>query len=312
MQPHLLTTLPRLEKLDVIMSLVRSLVVSYFGVNLEAGLLAKVPTTPLARSKHMIPLLNSNSAEAKCMRIAASMNVVAEALEKHIFQSTYLLPDNGLCQILLDLAEQDADREAHLRAVLLPVRPQDEVVKQRIDSCVKEVENLIGPMISPSEKRNFKRALREACTQICNDWAAFQRLRHRIEVSFNPFDAEERYLLLAYLQEDIRQAQQSSGSSVNATDGKNVEKKGIHSIDQSLVGPVIWPTFRWMTPDGPKTIQNCVVLSLDQVSRARSEHGPHRDKRTANRKENASATSSERNNGEKSFLSGKSAKLNGS
>jgi hypothetical protein len=282
------------------------LVVSYLSVDLNPEDLVKVSNTRNIR--HVIPLLNSNSSDAKYMRIAASLQTAAEAFARHIFQPTYLLEDNSLCQILSDLAQRDPVRESHIRAVLLPIPAQRESVNQRIRRCTEEINFFLGPMILINEREEFSHALKKACEQVCGDWARLQNLRGRVEVSFHPDDADKWTLLSSCIQEDVRKVKKLSESGSTSSDGQNGAKRGgFPSVELEQVEQVIWPSFIFRTADGHMTVQNCVVLSCDQLARARSEQGTHREKRRNSRMESVSMANNDGNKGEKSFLSGNSA-----
>ncbi|KAK9413730.1 putative Dynein associated protein domain-containing protein [Seiridium unicorne] len=290
--------------LDGIASSMRILIVSYVSVELKPEALAAICNG--RHNRLAIPLLGSNTHDARHMRIAVALNVAAEALEKYIFQATYLLEGNGFCRILADLAEDDPVREAHIRAVLLPVKVQRRFVKQRIQQCVEEIESFLDPMVLENEKAGFSAALNETCTQICKDWAGLQALKGRIEVRFDPDDADRWNLLSGFIEEDLRKMQQSSGSGTSSSEGQDKAKKGLQSVDFDQVAHVVWPTFIWRTAAGRNILQNCVVISLDQVARARSEQGSHRGKRMAHR-ESVSAANGEGSKKGKSFLPGSSA-----
>ncbi|KAK9780704.1 putative Dynein associated protein domain-containing protein [Seiridium cardinale] len=290
--------------LDGITSSMRVLIVSYVSVELKPEALAAICNG--RHNRLAIPFLSSNTHDAKHMRIAVALTVAAEALEKHIFQATYLLEGNGFCKILSDLAEDDPVREAHIRAVLLPVKVQRRFVKQRIQQCVEEIESFLDPMILENEKAGFSAALSETCTRICKDWAGLQALKGRIEVRFDPDDADRWNLLSGFIEEDLRKMQRSSGSGTSSSEGQDKAKKGLQSVDFDQVAHVVWPTFVWRTAGGQNILQNCVVISLDQVARARSEQGSRREKRMAHR-ESISAANGDGSKKGKSFLPGSSA-----
>ncbi|KAH8200928.1 hypothetical protein TruAng_004937 [Truncatella angustata] len=248
--------------LEGILLSVCQFVLSYVNVELESGVLATIPVASTGRSSHSIPLLNSNSKQAKFMRVAASIYDIARSFEKHIFQSSYLLEHNGLCQILSDLASDDPDREAHIRAVLMPVQPKQDIIDKRID-----------------------------------------RLQDRIKISFNVDDSDELNQLSTYFQIENRQARQTDGTSISSADSTRTAKKGSRMVEFENFGVIIWPSFIW---DEDEIIQNCAVLSSDQIKRAREEQGIFRDKRLA-RRESDNVTAGKRSKKDGNFLSGDSA-----
>ncbi|KAH6645482.1 hypothetical protein BKA67DRAFT_113482 [Truncatella angustata] len=289
--------------LEGILLSVCQFVLSYVNVELESGVLATIPVASTGRSSHSIPLLNSNSKQAKFMRVAASIYDIARSFEKHIFQSSYLLEHNGLCQILSDLASDDPDREAHIRAVLMPVQPKQDIIDKRIDRCVHDIIRLIDFMILPSSLHDFRIALRTLCTQTCESWTRLQRLQDRIKISFNVDDSDELNQLSTYFQIENRQARQTDGTSISSADSTRTAKKGSRMVEFENFGVIIWPSFIW---DEDEIIQNCAVLSSDQIKRAREEQGIFRDKRLA-RRESDNVTAGKRSKKDGNFLSGDSA-----
>lgn len=282
------------------------MVVTYLNVDLEDGALTRISNAK--NTKHSIPCLNSNTSEAKCMRIAAALRTAADALERYIFQPTYLLENNDLCEILSDLAEEDPSREAHIRAVLQPIQPSSDSVTNRIRKCVEEIDVCIRPMVLDGKQREFRVALSEACEQVHRDWARLQKHKGRIEVSFDANSAEKWNLLTGYILKDLRKAPSSGDSSVNSNDGQTANRRSLWSVDFNQTGYVVWPTFIFEVADEQWTTP-CVVLSLEQIARARDEQNSHRGKRKNSRRESTSMSSSEGAKVDGSFLSEQSPKM---
>ena len=88
-----------------------------------------------------LPLLPSNSPDAKRMRVAACIGALGSMLAGLIFVPVYMDPDMGeIRNLLTDIYMTDHTREQHLRGVLLSVHPdvqQDSVNTARSPS-VKE------------------------------------------------------------------------------------------------------------------------------------------------------------------------------
>jgi hypothetical protein len=281
-----------------------TLLVTYLNTELSAEALA--PIVKAVNKLSPFPMLNSNSSDAKHMRIAAAMFVAARALEEHIFQATYLLENNSFCHILSQIAEIDPVREAHVRAVLLPVEPQEGLIQKRIHLCVEEIKLFVYPMVANSQKEDFTDALQHTCEQICMHWTGLQKVEGRIVLDLEePFDEEPCLLLSSFIREDLNKSRRPNSPNARSSNGQSTPKREPQSVDYEQIGPVVWPAFVWKVP-GQETIclQNCVVLSADQVENARSEQERfQREKRLA-RRESTSSGKPTGNKGGKAFLSG--------
>ncbi|ETS78996.1 hypothetical protein PFICI_08849 [Pestalotiopsis fici W106-1] len=301
-----------IRTLETIMSSICTLLITFVHTELSTDALSRVCklANKFTNKFPNIPMLNSNSPDARHMRLAAAMFLAARALEEHIFQATYLLEGNILCQLLSDMAETDPVREAHVRAVLLPVDPPDDLIQIRIQQCVRQIESTVGLMVAESRKEEFSSALGQACEQICQYWMGLQRVEGSLEVNFNLHDSldEDNYMLLShFIPDDLEKVQRPGDPSTRSSNGQNAAKKGPQSVSYEQAGPVVWPAFIWKSPDRRRAVslQNCIVLSIGQVDSARERS--HREWRQA-RRESTSSTKPDDSKAGKDFLSGSSAK----
>ncbi|KAF2995913.1 hypothetical protein E8E14_002031 [Neopestalotiopsis sp. 37M] len=282
--------------LKAITSHMCTLLVPYLNTELSAEAFASV--SKAAKALSIGPMLNSNSSDAKYMRIALAMLVAAQALEEHIFQATYLLEDNSLCQILSQMAENDPVREAHVRALLLPIEPQNGLIQERLDRCVKQIKSVVSVMVADSQKEKFSEDLKHTCAQICTQWTDLQKLKGRITLELEePFEEDPCMLLSSFIRGDLNRSQRANGQST--------PKKEPQSVDYEHAELIVWPAFLLEVP-GQKDVrlQNCVVLSADQVENAKSEHQRmYREKRLA-RRESTSSSKPTGNKGGRTFLPG--------
>ncbi|KAF7523377.1 hypothetical protein G7054_g11789 [Neopestalotiopsis clavispora] len=290
--------------LKAITSRMCTLLVTYVNTELSAEAFTSVSKAGKALS--IGPMLNSNSSDAKYMRIALAMLVAAQALEEHIFQVTYLLKDNSLCQVLSQMAENDPVREAHVRAVLLPVEPQDGLIQERLERCVKQIKSVVSVMVADSQKEKFSKDLEHTCAHICTQWTDLQKLKGRITLELEePFEEEPCMLLSSFIRGDLNRSQRANDSGTRSSNGQSTPKKELQSVDYEHAELIVWPAFLLKVPGQEDVcLQNCVVLSADQIENAKSEHQRmYREKRLA-RRESTSSSKPTGNKGGRTFLPG--------
>lgn len=234
------------------------------------------------------------------------MLVAAQALEEHIFQVTYLLEENSLCHILSQMAENDPVREELVRAVLLPVEPQGRLVQERLERCKKQIKSIVNLMVADSQKDKFSKDLDHTCEQICTQWTDLQKLKGRITLDLEePFEEESCMLLSSFIRGDLNRSQRANDSGTRSSNGQSTPKKEPQSVDYEHAELIVWPAFILKVPGQEDVcLQNCVVLSADQIENAKSEHQRmYREKRLA-RRESTSSSKPTGNKGGRTFLPG--------
>jgi hypothetical protein len=89
-----------------------------------------------------IPIPQSNTVDAKNMRVAAILAILARSVDRNIFQPTYHLDFNsGLRELFVQQAAKNSKRESCCRAFLLPMFPQ---YQERVVSTAE-------PLVLPSK-----------------------------------------------------------------------------------------------------------------------------------------------------------------
>lgn len=169
----------------------------FFGNDLDETVFADHGRWAVMRKKQPIPMPLSNSPAAKQMRVAAVLGICAQLLSKHIFQPTYLLNDNSLSNLIVEISEVDPDTELYLRSVLLPIHPnkQEKNAKARIGHVVASVVQYAGPMLSEESEEEFRVSLTNICKTICEKWMDFQKLEAQVESTFEAGDEDDWSLL---------------------------------------------------------------------------------------------------------------------
>ena len=97
-----------------------------------------------------LPLIRSNTPDAKRMRIAACVGALGSMLAGIIFVPVYLEPDMGdVKSLLTDLYMTDKPREQHLRSVLLStsVDTQVDIRRDRVRQIAETIWFTFGRLI---------------------------------------------------------------------------------------------------------------------------------------------------------------------
>lgn len=133
------------------------------------------------------------------MRISAVLAVLSRALHRHIFRPAYLPLDEApaesaagaetpLVAFLRLLEDEDPAREAHMRATLLAMLPeqQRELGLRRVQTVVREVSWLVQHLLSAVQFAEFVSGLEAACALAREQWMRIQGAVIKIEPYFGP------------------------------------------------------------------------------------------------------------------------------
>lgn len=134
---------------------------------------------------HHVPLPQTNSVHAKQMRIAVVLAHLARAVDKYLFDPTYILgAESGLREVFLDQAVRDYKRESFCRAILLSMPLDEQDIEDRIESVVEEVVPPVEDLLSDAAEQ-FGADVAEFAMKAYQVWRIMQRTTKRFEPKFN-------------------------------------------------------------------------------------------------------------------------------
>ncbi|KAK1991920.1 hypothetical protein LX36DRAFT_324158 [Colletotrichum falcatum] len=290
-----------------------SLARSYFGADFANDVLSDSSRWKEIRGHPVvvraIPVPSTNSPAAKRMRVAASLAILAAALREHVFQPTYLLGDNELARLMNDLSDEDFEREAHLRSVLLRLCPSmhDVHALERAQKARNDLLSCVGPLLPESRRDGFASALDRICRDAGRCWEGVQRLADRVdpEMSFEAFPEKDAWKLMTFPGMEGPQQQPPSKTQGSASSGG--KKNGVkakaeaeaaaasskpsnpEAVEDVVAG--VWPAFVLTDEnEGQETLHEGLVLRGSQVEEAKAEEssgfrtGARRAMRTSSRR----------------------------
>lgn len=139
--------------------------------------------------RHQVPLPPSNSEEAKQMRLAVILAILAREIDKHIFQPTYILSeDSWIREVLANLALKNAKKESFCRSLLLSIEPesQTKLLEGRIQAVVRNVAVYFLGLLSDAQYQEFHRSLEKVTRRAADIWIKIQRAQAKYEPDFEP------------------------------------------------------------------------------------------------------------------------------
>ncbi|CAI7566855.1 unnamed protein product [Penicillium glandicola] len=142
-------------------------------------------------AQNNIPLVPSNSLEAKGIRLAMTMAVLSRELCKHIFQPNYLLPDDSEIQrVLSRLAENNTEKESFCRRVLLSVDHNAEERNRqiRIQTVIRNVSAYLWALLSETQHDSIRISIEKIVQKAAAFWLPVQCAQQRYETDFELFD----------------------------------------------------------------------------------------------------------------------------
>lgn len=142
------------------------------------------------------PLPPSNSQEAKNMRSAATLAVLARSINTHLFSSTYLLSnDTDMRRVLLLEAESDDEKEMLSRALLLSIQKSEQTqnAEERVSAVMNEVINVVQKLAPASVTEKLGSRLMPVVERTMRTWWRIQRCKSKLEadIDYNSIDGWE-------------------------------------------------------------------------------------------------------------------------
>lgn len=255
-----------------------NLAVKYFAEDLNSTVLSSLTAQrrlSIGNGSSLVPILASNSPTAKKMRVAAVIATIAASLEQHIFHPNYLVPDGDqMSEYVLDLAERDAEVQAHCRGILLNTMPkmQAKSAQERLRNTSEMVSGRVANWLPEPRKTSFHADLQEVCRSVFSRWSDLQRVEHVIYASFDLTDAED-WVMIPYPSVTKKPAETKNKQKVvtgktkpgnNKTDNPKAgntksggpSQKQAEVVDEdiadddiaNIVVP-IWPCFKFVNGD---------------------------------------------------------------
>jgi hypothetical protein len=220
--------------------------------------------------KNIVPLSPTNTANAKDMRRAALLTICAVALEEHVLQSSHLLrpdkqptqPDqpkqpnqlNQLSQILDEIEEDEPEREAFIRSVLLPVQAKrltadPELQYACVELALDAVLECVSPLLTPEKKTVFEAALGKIFVEACELWRHVQGLENKIVpvMEVHDDDIEDWILVPAKNESPAKKSSQTPNGIVR--NGGEVPKAAKQpqankiKVSKEDIEVLLWPAF---------------------------------------------------------------------
>ena len=252
--------------------LVYDLVVEFFGQDLENSAFQDQANWETLRNhdllKRIVPLPLSNTTAAKEMRVAALLGICAEAISRHVFQSTYLLDGNQLHELIDAIQSYDWHQGNYLRSVLLRSLPKEQKNNSlaRTKRLVAEVLELTKPILSVKRQLLFGDSLLKVCRNITEQWMQFQELEAAIEPEFELNDDADDWKLFLLGHIPTRAVNDNVKHSLDPD-----PKKANAKLDMTQTNFVLWPAFFISEAGELELLQPGFALGEEQMKPAKIE-----------------------------------------
>jgi hypothetical protein len=238
-----------------------------------------------------IPFPPTNSPNATSARRAAVLCICTWALELHIFQSSHLVDkSNQLSDILDELADDDPEREAYTRSILLRLqhdRLQDSSYA-RVDIAVDAVSKCTRTMIPDTSKQaTFDASLKNIFMTACKLWREVQGMKPKMAASTYESDTEDWELVPLRRQPSGKKSDQvpNGNARVNG-DNSSKSKKPNAPKPGEIPNPimiVLWPAFQITENKQTKTFMKGYAVTESELTATRDELSKAQEVRRANR-----------------------------
>ncbi|CAM1510721.1 Fc.00g010560.m01.CDS01 [Cosmosporella sp. VM-42] len=269
------------KQLNDIFEAIYTLVDDCLGGSLEEAVLTNSSNWNKIRRHEsvddIIPLPLTNSAMAKQMRIAAILAICANALSRHVFQSTYILKtSNELSNLMTELSEVGREQELFLRSVLLSVWSDKQRENGRIwaDQAVTDVVSNVKSILPKARLEDFASSLKNIYRNACDTWLHLQQLDGKVESVMYMSEEAGWVALFSALPVNKVQGQKSNGDRPADGDSEQpVQAQPLSKGDGKDAVAIIWPAFLFRTiKDGSvRILRDGLVLQEEQIRAGRDE-----------------------------------------
>jgi hypothetical protein len=172
------------------------------------------------------PLPQSNSAIAKELRIVKVLAILAELIDKYMFQPTYLLPEvSQFKELLYIIAMKEPETERFLRGIMLAVLEDEQksAEEQLVIDATKELMRDYGveDIISPESFTEFEQRLKELLTDAQEAWRAIQYSTHIFATEFDYAQMPAHEWQLFRFRTESTTERDDTSSSVSTADPEN-------------------------------------------------------------------------------------------
>lgn len=228
-----------------------------------------------------LPILPSNTAPAKSMRVAAGLLILGSFLREAIFRPMYCVADRALDQVLSDLEAQDPLHEACARAMLLKIHPEEQI-RRRANSMrvgMKDIQNTLIGIIPTKQHKEFDEGLATIVAKASEHWKLAQTIQEKVGVSFKVEDPDEWELLPAMSTSPESSSKSGGSAEQKSTDRQRKQQPAAALTEKSLAKPV-WPAVLAPGSEGSMDLL-CpgIGISREDVDAAKEENSARTNRR---------------------------------
>lgn len=238
-----------------------------------------------------IPFPPTNSANAKSTRRAAVLCICTWALELHIFQSSHLVDkSNQLSEILDELADDEPERAAYTRSILL--RLQHDRLRDssyaRADIAVEAVSKCTKIMIPDTSKQaTFDASLKNIFMAACKLWREVQGMKPKMAASTYESETEDWELVPLRRQPNGKKSDQLPNGNVRVNGDTGSKSKKPNAPKPGAVPDpimiVLWPAFQITENKHTETFMKGYAVTESELTATRDELSKAQEARRANR-----------------------------
>ncbi|KAJ5885203.1 hypothetical protein N7495_009713 [Penicillium taxi] len=138
-----------------------------------------------------IPLVPSNSPQAKGIRVAMTLAILSREICKQIFRPNYILPeDSEIHRIISHLAENDSEKESFCRRFLLSIdrNAEERILHSKIQMVIRNVSSHLWTLLSDNQYEILRISLGKIVRKAAEVWNPIQRAQQRYETEFDLVD----------------------------------------------------------------------------------------------------------------------------
>lgn len=281
------------ESLNALFKSASQLVERFLGQDLDDALFNKLEWQDFTRDAETVsvPVLPSNTALAKKMRVAAGLGYLASVSTRELFQPVYVTRSGDeMSDLLDDVEEKEQKTQAaeYLRRCL--IRAGKSLLEQnalaRINAASKAMHESFEKLVPEKTRPQLSQALEAWCRHACEKWKRIQLLDCRVIPDLDWNVPGSITVWEPLFRKQRPESQQNGSNGANGTpDGSGPAP--VQPLKESEVAAAIWPCFYAQTnPAADYTVvANGLALTSWEADLARREkittpiHGEHRNAR---------------------------------
>lgn len=228
-----------------------------------------------------LPIMASNTAPAKSVRVAAGLLIFGSFLREALFRPMYCVADPGLDQVLSNLEAQNPLHEACARAMLLKIDPEEQDRRRNsiVRNVVKSIRDTLVGIVPVQHQKEFEDSVAGIVAKASKDWQLVQAIQEKVSVTFK-VETLDDWELLPATATSPESASKSGGSAKQKNTDRQKKQQAATAQTAKHLAKAIWPAILApVSEDSMELLCSGVGISREDIDAAEEEGSARTNRR---------------------------------